>query len=751
MNGLLFIGTPADTSYLAYLKSISAGVPILVSTAPVDSMYAIKHVVQKRKLDGVLTTSPALLKKLVGIDKLSLSEASIANYAGSYFLHDGIEYVILDPLAQLITVPYARFITRRYITKLSAPQNWMKVSAFNYSILNATNIDSFYSQFDTARLISVDIETAQNPLRITCIGYTAIFSDGNSKSVVLPIDSEWAIAWMRKFNLTKPPKIFQNGKYDNMYLSSWNAPIYNWMYDTANLFHSWYSELPKDLGFLNSFFVRTAAYWKDLAKTSDLETYYKYNALDTWATANCALAAISEMPQWAINNYLNEFPLNFPCHLSEMIGIDRDMEALSVRAKEQEKIISENNASLDKMLGVKNFNVASPKQKKDLFRVLGCADIAATSTDEKSLKKVAFRHPLNARIVSAIIKVQKARKLKSTYLVEGKEYNGKILYSLNPHGTDTTRLASKESAFWCGLQAQNIPRGKIVKSTLVAPAGWRIAECDLEQAESRDTANIAGDEKLIAAVSGEADFHSTNASAFFGIPYDEIYSDEKRKTINSDLRDLAKKVNHGANYCMGPAVLVQTMGEENIYKAAVLLKLPRGWSAKQIAEHLLAQFHKTYPFLSRVYYPAVIHEIVTTKMLVIKSRHHCDYQAAPDHGLVRYCFSDPSKDKRAMNAYVAHSPQALNAQTLNRAFMTIFYEIALHPVHSKNFKLLAQIHDSCLFLFREGHEYLAEEVKKRMEIPVSVIGADRKERTFIVPAAIKAGADGKGAQRWSDI
>lgn len=39
---------------------------------------------------------------------------------------------------------------------------------------------------------------------------------------------------------------------------------------------------------------------------------------------------------------------------------------------------------------------------------------------------------------------------------------------------------------------------------------------------------------------------------------------------------------------------------------------------------------------------------------------------------------------------------------------------------------------------------------KRMEIPVTVTGYDSITRTFTVPAAIKAGKDGKGADRWSE-
>jgi hypothetical protein len=393
--------------------------------------------------------------------------------------------------------------------------------------------------------------------------------------------------------------------------------------------------------------------------------------------------------------------------------------------------------------------------------VLGCGDIAAESSDEKHIEKAKFRHPLNVRILDKVLTIRGLRKLISTYLVEGKELYGtaRILYALNPHATDTGRLASREHHFWCGLQIQNIPRGKEVKSTVVADENFLIAEVDLEQAESRDTAYISGDEALISAVSSERDFHSTNASAFFGREYNTIYDDEKRKTIDKALRDLAKRVNHGANYLMGAAVLVDTMGLVNIYFAQAALKLSKFLQPKQIAEDLLARFHRTYTKLSRVFYPGVVHEVTTTRMLhstaswIAKESselYNPELWYEQTGGWTRYCFGNPDKNKSDLNAYVAHVPQSLNAMTLNKAFMHVFYTIALHPVHRKNFKLCAQIHDSILFQFRVGHEYLATQVKNCMEIPLRIKAYDGITREFVVPAAIKAGPDGKGAKYWSE-
>lgn len=743
MTRLLFVGTSADKAYLPRLKPCIGTASCAVILETPTTMYELSKIAEEKKADAIISTSPTLLSKLVNLQN-SRRKPSIDNYAGSIFRSNGREILFINPLEQLITVSYAPFITTRYISKLVAADKWKKYGEFNWSLFDPATIESIFEQFKSAYAVAIDIETFQSPLSIRCVGYTAVFLDGTFQSLVIPCDSVYNLQWIRKFNWDiKAPKIMQNGKYDISYLTMYNAVPYNYLWDTATLFHSWYSELPKDLASLNSFCVRDSMYWKDLADTSDLQTYYLYNAKDTYATACVWLSMMDEMPQWARDNYSNEFPLLFPCHLAEMTGIKRDVPSLKTQCAEVELSIASKNKSLSKQLGVESFNVNSPVQMKELLKILGCGDLE--SADAKNLAKARLRHPLNAKLIGQVLEIRKERKLVSTYLTPGKEFNGRILYALNPHGTDTGRLASKEHHFWCGLQIQNIPRGDTVKRTFVADDGFRLIECDLEQAESRDTAHIAGEENLISAVSGSKDFHSLNASSFFGTQYEDIYDDEKKKTKDKALRDLAKRVNHGANYNMGPNVLVETMGEDKVAEAARILKLPRLYSYKQIAEHLLAQFHKTYPAISRIYYPGVIHEITTTKRLTSKAKHDVPYQSSTS-GWTRYCFDDPSKSKSALNAYVAHAPQSLNAMTLNKAFMRVFYDVALK--YPNDFKLLAQIHDSILFEIREGRTDLIDLVQSYMQINVTVTGYDGKERTFFVPAAAKAGADGQGALNW---
>lgn len=783
----LFLGTPEDTPYIPYLKGMFGGIPTYVCTHPWKFLIELESYCKNpvKSITRVVSTNVQILSALLALEGNNKSSPSLEDYQGSLFTYKGIEIVFISPLKQIFSVSYGKFLAERFISKVVSSQKWMEASEFRWAVLTPENFNEALAYAKSSDAIATDIETFRDPLAIRCIGYTFVdlrHSSGKpvTQSYVLPLDSSWALAAMRTLNALEVPKIFQNGKYDVSYLLRYNAAPKQWYWDTAHLFHSWYSELPKDLAFLNAFFLRKVVYWKDLAETTDLEQYYRYNAIDTWATANVWLAQMDQLPDWARRNYLLEFPLVYPCLLAEMTGLKRDETALKISRAQVDSQIEAQLTSLQTQLGSKSFNPNSPKQVTTLLKILGCGDI--TSSGEKELQKAAYRHPLNARLLESILEIRGLRKLASTYLRtdddavktgihagEGgaKEFRGRILYALNPHGTDTGRLASREHHFWTGLQIQNIPRGEEVKQTICADDGFYLGECDLEQAESRDTAHIAGDTSLIAAVSGTRDFHSVNASAFFGVPYSDIYSDEHKKTKNKPLRDLAKRVNHGANYNMGPAVLVDTMGLKNIWSAKQLLKLPYNDPLK-IAEHLLNAFHRTYPklrgartpFEPNTYYAWVAKEILVHRKLSSRAYHHVEFnvkhynpeQYISEGDWTRYCFGKPDKSKSDLNSYVAHCPQSLNARTLNEAFLRTFYEIALP--NPTTFRLHAQIHDSILFSYAHGREDHARAVQQCMQIPVTVMDVSGVKRTFTVPAGLKIGktVDGefKPAKYWSE-
>ena len=785
------------------------GLTTFVCLEPISMLTHLEMYCSKKGITRVVSTSIPLLQKFVATHGSTKLPSSISDYAGSVFTYKNLEVVFISPLRQLFTVQYGKFLAQRYISKVCAPESWSESSTFQWSVLDSpARIEAAYHDLSQAYAIAVDIETFKNPLSIRCIGYCGVFISPSgavlTRSYVLPMDSVFNLTWMRKINDIPAQKIFQNGKYDNAYLLRYNAPVRNWLWDTQHFFHSWYSELPKDLAFLNAFFLRKVVYWKDMAETSDLYEYYKYNAMDTWATANVWIRQLISAPDWARKNYTLEFPLVFPCLLAEMTGIKRDMVALTAARKQVDSEANSALESLQKILGAPTFNPGSPVQVKSLLRILGCGDI--DSTNEKDLAKAKLRHPLNSVIIEKVLTVRGLRKLASTYLRtaddakqtgihagEGgaKEFYGRILYSLNPHGTDTGRLASREHAFWCGLQIQNVPRGEPsqpshTKTTLCADDGFYLGESDLEQAESRDTAYISGDENLIAAVSSARDFHSNNAAAFFGRTYESIYDDSIGKAKDKPLRDLSKRTNHGANYNMGDGVMVDTMGLDKVWMAKKLLALPYT-SPNAVCEHLLTVFHLRYakirgPIVIKndqvrivlkldkcafklyspgTYYASVAYEVTTTRRLVSRAYHHTDvntkiYGSGPEAAKkyiekgdwTRYCFGKPDSNKPDLNSLVAHCPQSLNARTLNEAFLKVFYEIALS--NPFDYRLHAQIHDSILFSYRKGRSDLADKTRNCMEIPTTVRDISGTYRTFTVPAALKIGKPGNPSIYWSD-
>jgi hypothetical protein len=269
---------------------------------------------------------------------------------------------------------------------------------------------------------------------------------------------------MRKFLQLKIPKVFQNGLYDNAHCISYSSPGFGYLFDTQSLFHSWYSELPKNLAFISAFTIHNVFYWKDLARDSG--RYYEYNARDGWATLVSFLGLIREMPSWAWTNYLLKFPVWVPCLYSTLEGVKVNEE---IREKLSKQYIAEFEASrarLGKWFG-EGFNGNSSKQVTALIHFYGSADIP--NADEDALKKFALRHPLNARFANEILHLKACATVlskslkpdnysvavktskKQTYLLKG----GRFYYTLNPDGTDTLRLSSGEGYNWTGANIQN--------------------------------------------------------------------------------------------------------------------------------------------------------------------------------------------------------------------------------------------------------------------------------------------------------
>lgn len=750
MHNILFHCTPGEENYLKLLKPILAGKAnvALTNTVPDVSWVQIAMTAKEKNCTRIASTSEKFLKLVVD-DK----SAKLDFYAGSLIDKGGYEILFLDPVEHLLTVPYGKFLYERFLSKFLRPTDWMQIPEFKWQLFEPSQADALLDLFATASLIAIDIETADEPeCSITCVGYSAVHIDVRSSqftvtTVVVPYTDTYCLAFSRKLSGLPVPKVFQNGKYDNSHLLRYNCPTTNWAFDTINLFHSWYSELPKDLGFITACMLRKAKYWKDLKHTTDLQQYYEYNARDAFNTAMSCLALLMEMPDWAINNFLMEMPVVIPSLLAEVTGMLGDVQAVKKLEGQLQSLYEGEREKIQTMVANKNFNPGSWQQLQKLWVVLGSGDI--TSTDKIAMDKIASRNPLNARLIYAIKTYKENKRLDSTYVDESKLWHRRWFWAQNPHGTDTGRNASRESQYSTrsikrGLQIHNIPRDKRdprdkspirIKDQFVADPGFYLGEADMEQNEARGTAYLSGDKALITTVEGTRDFHGVNASLFFGVPYEEIIGPNGEK-LNVELRDdIGKRINHGANYNMGPQVLLDTMGVANVLKAKKLLKLPAYWGLLDVAAHLLQLFDNTYKVVrdkQNGWYAKCINDVVGSHFLIGPTGWH------------RYCFGDPRKNKHWLNAYVAHPPQSLAAMLLNAAYVLVFSNVWL--LNQNDFKLGPQIHDSIVFQYRIGYEHLAWEVKKCLEMRTQVTDTFGITRTLFVPVALK----GSG-ERWSEL
>lgn len=777
---LLHLGTHDEDAYANRLAGLTAGHQVAwkqrLSTpgtiAEIEMQCSAAHVT------GVVCTNQEVLEKLLRVqpdfnEPVTKRGLTLDDYQGSLLFtpRTKLPVVFINPLRNLVTVPHATPAARRFISKITAPSKWFPQTDFTWAVAELATIEAtFRHWFCDAALISIDIETIRDDpqRRISCVGFCAYFpKTGKTECLVLPFNDMMWVLWVRKFCQLPQPKIFQNGQYDNLYLLRYGCVVHNWLYDTLNLFHSWFPEFPKRLDFITSYCVRRSRYWKDDGKSGSLTDFYRYNAQDCWATMNAWLAMVAEVPEYALNNYVTEFPMVFPCLTSAADGLAVDMERLAVVKASKENEVEQLNLSFQRVIAAPGFNVNSPKQVLSLFKVLGLGSLPNTAA--ASMLKAQASTPFNGRILEQLTKIRKARKLVSTYFKPEKFWNSRLYYSMNPAGTDTGRLASKESSFWCGLQIQNVPRGDAVKQIVMSDPGYYLAEIDKAQSEARCVAYLSGEEKLIELVESEHDYHSWNAAAFFGLPYESIYQEQytydletgkwSGKQLNKVIRDLAKRTNHGANYNMGPWMMLNTMGPKNVTIAKIALKLP--YNLEGVCKYLLERYSATYPKVKGIGYEVIVKEIELSGKLVSPL------------GWTRVFFAKPRSSKPALNSAVAHPPQNLSVSIINLEFYNtwrcqIYGEFYRHETGLAWFterariakqrqletldlrgvvRIKAQIHDSIFFQYKVEHPEIPALIRdKLMDTRVTIRGADGISRSMYIPSDISFGKN-----RWSEL
>ena len=238
----------------------------------------------------------------------------------------------------------------------------------------------------------------------------------------------------------------------------------------------------------------------------------------------------------------------------EMAGVALDVPFLKAMSTELGERIAVLEDEIYANAGHR-FNIGSTQQLAQvLFNELGLPAARKTktgySTDADTLEALRGAHP----IIGLILDHRQLVKLKSTYVdalpVLIHPRTGRVHTSFNQTGTTTGRLSSSDP------NLQNIPirteLGRKVRRAFVAGAPEdSLLGADYSQVELRILAHITQDERLVSAFSADEDIHRATAGELFGVPLDQVTSDQRR---------IAKTTNFGVVYGISDYGLSQQLG-----------------------------------------------------------------------------------------------------------------------------------------------------------------------------------------------
>lgn len=712
-----------------------------VVTNKTFSISELQQLAAKVGAGAIIVIKQDQLKELVGDPKPTLNA-----WAGSRINTTPPTFVIDSPMS-LYSTKDGQFIMGKHLDKVAYAR--LPADKFNYTLANTpAKLAKLRADAEASWMIGVDIETMQwskskKPVHnevtkqidglgetwITIISFTLVAADGRLDNWVIPFtngmhdywpqDKDYANALLTMKAVCESPaiKVLQNGLYDLYHLARYRVFVKNWILDSMGFQHAMYAELKKDLSFISSLWNFDHYHWKWLAdaehkaKDGNFESYCEYGARDTWAMVKAMLVMLRQCEPYALRNYLASFPLVYPSLFAAFEGmlINNETRVKLLDAAEERKAAA--LADLRTMTADPNYNPGSSKQNAEfLYGVLGAAKPprakSAAASDATSRKIISLQHPLIALVCDKINEYSKDSKAISTYF-GFLQWNSRLLWSLDPFGTETGRFASRGSAAWVGTQIQNQPH--YAKEMYEPDEGYLLFELDYSKAEAICTAYLSQCSKLIQALvepeldkEGEPkDFYKVLGELFFGMKYEDVTTFFRNKVL--------KRIQHGTNYMMGANTFIDGLDSiTTLYQAAEGLGLslvdkpakPNERTAKQFATELLESYHVPFPEVRR-WWGSLKDEVASTGRLV-----------CPD-GHVRVFFGDPNKDHGVWRSAVAHQPQHTSVASLNKGLMKA-YRLMLALRDPSVLRIKTQIHDSLLGQVKI--EYAAELIPLLMDL-----------------------------------
>jgi len=395
----------------------------------------------------------------------------------------------------------------------------------------------------------------------------------------------------------------------------------------------------------------------------ELEDACKYAAEDAFITAKLYNLFLEKLELQSATHLIEEsrdveFPFINTLLKMEKEGIEVDGSFLEQFLGEVKETLSTLTAAIHKLAG-SEFNINSTKQLGViLFETLelpvGKKTKTGYSTDEKVLNGLKDKH----EIIPKLLEYREVHKLSSTYLepllkLSREDAKSRIHTSFVQTGTATGRLSSKNP------NLQNIPTrtplGAKIRQAFVAGKGKKLIGIDYSQIELRLLAHYSQDSVLVDAFKNDKDIHLQTAIVLFG------------EEEAASKRSVAKTVNFGLLYGMGPKKLSDTLG--------ITTK-----EAKEIIE----KYFESFPTV-RTYFRSIVDTSKEQGYVetLLKRRRYFDYENATPMFRAAY-------ERESVNSVFQGSAADLIKLSMNKIHNVILQE-------QLNATMLLQIHDELIF------------------------------------------------------
>ena len=452
--------------------------------------------------------------------------------------------------------------------------------ALFHTLLTEDDFNQWVQRLSGATVFAFDTETTSiDAQQAQLVGISFAVTEGEGAYVPLAhsymgvpkqLDQHYVLDALRPL-LEDPAitKVCQNGKYDINVLARYDIAVQGVRFDTMLESYVLNSTVTRhnmdDLA--QRYLNRSTIRFEDVAGKGakqltfdqiDLAIAGPYAAEDAEITLclhNHLIKELQAIPplREVLDNI--EIPLMPVLARIERCGALVDAHLLGVQSLEIAAKLTELERQTYAIAG-EEFNLASPKQLGVvLYEKLGLPVLSKTakgqpSTAEAVLSELAEQgHELPV----LLMQYRSLSKLKSTYTDRLPEQinplTGRIHTSYHQAVTATGRLSSSDP------NLQNIPirtaEGRRIRQAFIAPQGYKLLAADYSQIELRIMAHLAQDLGLLDAFSHNRDVHKATASEVFGVPLEEVTSDQRRS---------AKAINFGLIYGMSAHGLAKQIG-----------------------------------------------------------------------------------------------------------------------------------------------------------------------------------------------